>query len=209
MWNILWSAAILPPASLIDSCNALLSLWDVQGLDKKTNPANLDLEREFARRGFELARFAGRIDELTMFKLPVLLPVSEAQGGGYLAVLDQVAPGQWSVSPAYDDRKSLSTKELERIGIGMALLPWIDFASIGYVAVPGMKGENVRRLQFMLGLAGCADIPTNGRYDASRINCVKNFQREHGLVVDGLVGPRTLILLYQAAGAYNMPRMSS
>jgi general secretion pathway protein A len=199
----------LSPASLIESCNALLSLWDVQGLDKKTNPANLDLEREFARRGFELARFAGRIDELTMFKLPVLLPVSEAHGGGYLAVLDQVAPGQWSVSPAYDGRKSLSTKELERIGIGMALLPWIDFASIGYVAVPGMKGENVRRLQFMLGLAGCADIPTNGRYDASSINCVKNFQREHGLVVDGLVGPRTLILLYQAAGAYNMPRMSS
>ena len=28
------------------------------------------------------------------------------------------------------------------------------------------------------------------------------------LVVDGLVGPRTLILLYQVAGAYDMPRLS-
>ena len=90
----------------------------------------------------------------------------------------------------------------------MAIIPWVDFASIGYVVVPGKTGEDVRRLQFLLGLTGCTDVPTNGRYDAASIACVKRFQRAHGLVVDGLVGPRTLMVLYQAAGAYAMPRLS-
>ncbi len=102
----------------------------------------------------------------------------------------------------------MSLAELNDLGINVAFAPWVDFAAIGYVAVPGVKGENVRRLQFLLGLNGCINISTNGRYDASSIDCVKDFQRAHGLVVDGLVGPRTLILLYQAAGAYKMPRLS-
>lgn len=97
---------------------------------------------------------------------------------------------------------------LGALGMRMALVPWVDFADIGNVAVPGTRGENVRRLQYLLGLAGCVDVPTNGRYDARTISCVKSFQRDQKLVVDGLVGPRTLILLYQVAGAYDMPRLS-
>ncbi len=89
----------------------------------------------------------------------------------------------------------------------MALAPWADFASIGFVAIPGTRGEHVRRLQFLLGLAGCVDVPTNGRYDSQSITCIKDFQRQNGLVVDGLVGPRTLMRLYQAAGAYDMPQL--
>jgi general secretion pathway protein A len=90
----------------------------------------------------------------------------------------------------------------------MALLPWVDFASIGYVAIPGVQGDNVRRLQFLLGSIGYPDISTSGRYDALTIESVKSFQRDHGLIVDGLVGPRTLILLYHEAGSYKMPRLS-
>jgi general secretion pathway protein A len=90
----------------------------------------------------------------------------------------------------------------------MALVPWVDFASIGYVIVPGIKGANVRRLQYLLGLSGCADVSTSGRFDPSSIRCVKSFQDQHGLIVDGLVGPKTLILLYQMAGTYKMPSLS-
>jgi general secretion pathway protein A len=195
--------------SLVTSCNALFSLWDAPELDSDASSAGFDLDREFALRGFELVRFAGRFDALKMFNTPMLLPLPEDQGGGYLSVLTQTAPDEWSVSPLYQGRETLSTEELNGLGLRMVMLPWIDFASIGYIAAPGEYGENVRRLQFLLGLNGCTNTPTNGRYDAQSIQCVKDFQLKHGLVVDGLVGPRTLILLYQAAGAYNMPRMSS
>ena len=196
------------PASVIASCNALFSSWGMPLLNGDTSSSTFDFDREFEARGFTLIRLAGHFDELTKFNVPILLPLSEEQGGGYLAVLGQNSPDQWTVSPAYKGKGTLSTTELNSLGMRMALLPWIDFASIGYVAVPGARGENVRRLQFLLGLTGCGDLPANGRYGPLSVKCVKHFQREHGLVVDGLVGPRTLILLYHEAGGYKMPRFS-
>ena len=136
------------------------------------------------------------------------MPLPEERGGGYLAVLGKTSAGLWSIAPAYQGRETLSTSELNNLGLQMALVPWIDFASIGYVAVPGAKGENVRRLQYLLGLTGCSGVSSSGRFDPSSIQCVKGFQSQNGLIVDGLVGPRTLILLYQAAGTYKMPRLS-
>jgi peptidoglycan hydrolase-like protein with peptidoglycan-binding domain len=56
-------------------------------------------------------------------------------------------------------------------------------------------------------LTGCADLPANGRFGPFSARCIKAFQREHGLVVDGLVGPQTLVLLYNAAGTYKVPQL--
>lgn len=197
----------LQPDSLIASCDAIFSIWEVPLLNVKSSSAGFDFDREFNARGFDLVRLAGTFNELSQFNVPFLLPLSEAQGGGYLAILGQTAPDLWSVAPAYQGRETLSTADLDNLGLRMAILPWVDFASIGYVAVPNVRGENVRRLQFLLGLTGCEDTPTNGRYDAQSVSCVKDFQREHNLVVDGLVGPRTLVLLYQVAGEYKIPQL--
>lgn len=200
--------AIAESDSLVASCNAVLTLWDAPALSDASSSTGFDFDHEFGSRGFKLVRLAGRFSDLSKFNIPILLPLPEEQGGGYLAVLGQMAPGQWSVAPAYRGRDTLDSTELDALGMRMALLPWVDFASIGYVAIPNMQGENVRRLQFLLGLTGCLEIPTNGRYDAQSVKCIKDFQRSHGLVVDGLVGPRTLILLYQVAGAYKIPQLT-
>jgi general secretion pathway protein A len=202
-------AISIKPDSLIASCNAVFSLWDAPLLSGNAISSGFDFDREFNARGLRLVRLAGRFEELSKFNVPLLLPLPEEQGGGYMSVLEQTAPDAWSVEPAYQGKKILTSVELNNLGMQMAFVPWVDFASIGNIAVPSVQGENVRRLQFLLGLTGCSDLPTNGRFGPLTIGCIKDFQREQGLVVDGLVGPRTLILLYQAAGAYKMPRMSS
>ncbi len=196
------------PDSLIASCNAVLSQWDRPLLNDDVSSSGFDFDREFKARGFKLVRLAGRFDELNKFNVPLLMPLPEDQGGGYLAVLGQTAPDLWSISPTYQGREALTSSELNNLGMRMALLPWVDFASIGYVAIPGVQGDNVRRLQFLLGSTGYPDVPTSGRYDGLTVESVKSFQRNHGLIVDGLVGPRTLIRLYHEAGAYKMPRLS-
>ncbi len=196
------------PDSLIASCNALLALWDISPLASGVSSEGFDIDQQFSLRGFRIARLAGDFETLSKFNVPLLVPLPEERGGGYLAVLGQTSVGLWSIAPAYQGRETLSTSELNNLGLQMALVPWIDFSSIGYVAVPGVKGENVRRLQYLLGLAGCSGVSTSGRFDPSSIQCVKAFQRQNGLIVDGLVGPRTLILLYQVAGTYKMPRLS-
>ncbi len=194
--------------SLVASCNALFELWEAPALSGDVSADAIDLDREFSSRGFQLVRLAGSFSDLRNFNVPILMPLSPGQGGGYLAVLGERSANQWSIYPPYLGKTELSTDELNNLGVSMAMVPWVDFASIGYVAVPGMRGENVRRLQFLVGLTGCIDIPTNGRYDKQTIECIKEFQRQQGLVVDGLVGPRTLMLLYQVAGAYKMPSLS-
>jgi general secretion pathway protein A len=194
--------------SLVSSCNALLSLWGVAPLPADVSSVGFDFDQEFNSRGFQLARIAGDLETLSRLNVPLLVPLSEENGGGYLAILGKLSEDKWSIEPAYRGQTTLSTSELNNLDLRMALVPWVDFASIGYVAVPGVKGENVRRLQYLLGLTGCSDASTSGRFDPSSIQCVKDFQRQHGLLVDGLVGPRTLILLYQMAGAYKMPGLS-
>jgi general secretion pathway protein A len=196
------------PESIISSCNALLNLWDARLLDTSATSSGIDIDSEFADRGFKIVSLAGEVETIQKYNLPFLLPLSQAQGGGYIAVQRALGPRSWSVAPTYKGKKTLTTEQLNDLSLQMAIIPWVDFASIGYVAVPGTNGENVRRLQFLLGLAGCPDVPTNGRYGRKTIDCVKQFQRDQGLVVDGLVGPRTLILLYQFAGAYDMPSFS-
>ena len=55
----------------------------------------------------------------------------------------------------------------------------------------GSKGLPVRRLQKRMKLAGFAITEVNGRFDAKTEAAVKTLQEQAGLVVDGIVGPKT------------------
>lgn len=55
----------------------------------------------------------------------------------------------------------------------------------------GSKGLPVRRLQHRMKLTGFAIPDVDGRYDATTAAAVKTLQGQAGLVVDGVVGPKT------------------
>jgi len=57
----------------------------------------------------------------------------------------------------------------------------------------GAKGEEVKRVQKALGLSG-RDV--DGEFGPQTEECVKKFQKENGLKVDGLVGPLTMAKLF-------------
>ncbi|MGP3924081.1 MULTISPECIES: peptidoglycan-binding domain-containing protein [unclassified Streptomyces] len=52
------------------------------------------------------------------------------------------------------------------------------------------QGQIVARLQNALTKRGF-ECPASGRFDAHTENAVMQFQRKHGLVPDGIVGPIT------------------
>jgi peptidoglycan hydrolase-like protein with peptidoglycan-binding domain len=53
----------------------------------------------------------------------------------------------------------------------------------------GMSGEAVRQVQVALG------VTADGKFGVLTEQAVKDFQRKNGLVVDGIVGDKTLSLL--------------
>src|SRR5262245_33854958 len=63
----------------------------------------------------------------------------------------------------------------------------------------GNKGEAVKRLQRAL-IASGQDLQPDGDFGRLTETAVKNFQRQHGLAADGVVGPRTLAALELHAG---------
>ncbi len=58
----------------------------------------------------------------------------------------------------------------------------------------GKRGSAVKVLQQLLNKTG-ADLPVTGFFGELTTAAVKKFQREHGLVVDGAVGPKTAAAL--------------
>ncbi|HND28783.1 MAG TPA: peptidoglycan-binding protein [Myxococcota bacterium] len=58
----------------------------------------------------------------------------------------------------------------------------------------GKRGSAVKVLQQLLNKTG-ADLPITGFFGELTTAAVKKFQREHGLVVDGAVGPKTAAAL--------------
>lgn len=59
----------------------------------------------------------------------------------------------------------------------------------------GSRGDEVRRIQTTLKRLGLYAGSVDGIYGAKTVSAVKQFQRNCGLVVDGIAGPKTLLYL--------------
>jgi len=61
---------------------------------------------------------------------------------------------------------------------------------------PGDRGEDIIHIQSRLSALGYEVGPLDGEYGSKTIAAVKAFQRDHGLTVDGIVGPETYRTLF-------------
>lgn len=65
----------------------------------------------------------------------------------------------------------------------------------------GDKGQEVSRIQKRLQALGYYEAPVDGIFGILTERAVKNFQRDHGLLVDGIVGPNTRGALHTSYAA--------
>ena len=64
--------------------------------------------------------------------------------------------------------------------------------SFSRVLVAGMTGDDVNNLQQRLFDLGYLDISPDGNFDSETEKALKDFQKDHKLEADGIVGPQTL-----------------
>lgn len=60
-----------------------------------------------------------------------------------------------------------------------------------YFADPPMTGEDVTELQYGLQRLGLYGGPISGKFDRALVQAVRNFQHQHSIEADGVVGERT------------------
>jgi general secretion pathway protein A len=90
---------------------------------------------------------------------------------------------------------------------GTAYVLWKDVWGGTRHLAEGMKGGDIGQLQSSLQELGYYGEKPNGVFDEKTAEAVTAFQRDHLLEEDGILGPQTRIVLYQALKRFQMPTL--
>src|SRR6185295_5605263 len=104
-------------------------------------------------------------------------------------------------------QRTLDTNDLRQIWTGEAHVFWRDFEAVGAGLRWGTRGPAVVRLQQLLVRSGVLEGTPSGSFDRGTETGVTNFQRNHSLDPDGIVGPLTVIVLYGTASSNRRPTL--
>ena len=196
----------LPQALLADNAVVyeLIRLW---GVATDAVVSGLDC-RAVAAFGLDCMRSNGRWSELRRFDRPAALQLTLADGRSGQVVISRI-----------DDEHAILDHGGRLLRVPIAVLDerWSgDYLLLWRLPLPGAtvigRGSGRQAVAWLREqLASLPDSTLSAkpaRYDAQMIDAIKRFQSEQGLSVDGVVGPRTLILLSNARSVPDVPRLT-
>jgi general secretion pathway protein A len=176
-------------------------------LDEKTSMAGLfELFHHAAEENnYDMRKVSLGLVSLTvqpeyhiMFKKPFRVSLSDsssltAGSPGYLLIREVNDEGAVAVDA--DDGNQIVTRDFIQRHWGYEV-SWVYPYKPNIINLAkGMSSPGVLEIQRILNEIGYLVEPT-GDFDESTLNAVVRFQRDLGLIVDGIVGPRTRALLY-------------
>lgn len=208
-----------PAQAFSDSRAALLERFGRGVALLAAAPASpTDLQRSLESRGLTATPFdGGSLELLRRLDHPVALP---------LAVRPMPRPTntetqeRWVALIGFDgDRARLAgllpdqivtipIDELAAHWLENGIIVWQRLEPVPPLLASDAFGPGVRWLQQSLAELRFLDGAPTGRYDAATRDAVRRFQRDRGLVADGLAGPLTQIALYGQLDRYPVPRLS-
>ena len=193
----------------LTATDELLAAWSAEPLNQEERQkSSVDLWAIAGKRGLRYLPMSGNLTRLQMLNLPAILEIAvpDSQRRRF-ALLTGVEDGR--VLLRYDGAAvTLSNEEIARLWLGEAHVFWRDFLDLSPYMAPGTVGEDVMKLQQMLARVGEYQGSFSSRYDRSTSEAIARFQRSRRLTADGVVGPLTKILLYEAVGSFDHPRLS-
>ncbi len=177
--------------------------------EKRLYGAAPDLYKAARTLGFQCLRFRGNINRVRALDLPALLELrlGKTMTKRYVALL--AFEGTYGkIAPTLPDGSSLvPLSVLEPLWYGTAYVLWRDVWGGRRYLAKGMKGGIVGDLQSSLKDLGYYKQKPSGVFDGKTVDAVRAFQRDHFLDEDGILGPQTRIVLYQALKRFQMPTL--
>jgi general secretion pathway protein A len=186
----------------------LLIAWGAPGLTAaERDRRRLDLAAIATERGLEYFPTSGTFALFEQLNLPAIIELIVLPSGKRRSVLLAGASDGRIVLRLAESEIAVTPAELARVWLGKAHLFWRDFETLPSVLAPGSVGTEVGRLQELLVRAGELRGQPTTVYDRSVEEAIARFQRSHRLEPDGIVGPLTKIVLYDALATYDHPRL--
>jgi len=173
---------------------ALFKRWKIP-YRKKDDACNQALAQ-----GLRCLKGQGSLSSIMKLNRPVVLRLFDDQGRNYYVALTAIK-GQTAMLEVGDEARSVVLQEIEKRWFGDYTLLWRQPPNYRGDIRPGMKGRDVKWIDKQLAAiqgrkALTGETPT---YDSSLVAQVKQFQLTEGLPPDGVLGPRTIIYLSNAA----------
>jgi general secretion pathway protein A len=199
--------AMTEKTSAVNAYDALAKAWKIKPLEGAADPSDLRvMERAAREAGLSLYWFSGNLGALLRLDCPAILELRSpgAQGKRY-AALTGLRDGRILVDPPLAEAASLDPVDLEQYWSGRGLILWRNSLELPARLLPGASGKHVKNLQGLLSQAGYHRGAATGRFDGQTTLAVKEFQSSRGIEPDGIAGQQTQILLYKAAGRFEMP----
>jgi general secretion pathway protein A len=149
----------------------------------------------------------GNLGSLISTDRPAILTLVDNEGRQFHATLLALEDELATVAFAHGI-ETVTVQDLEAHWQGHYQLLW-RISSNGYTIIkPGSRGPGVTWLTKNLLAAGVKSVQVNNTYDEDVVAAVQAFQRNHGLVADGIAGRRTMIQL-NSANNKTIPRLSN
>ncbi len=110
---------------------------------------------------------------------------------------------------AGDEKKTLriSVDDLIKNWTGSAHVLWKNYFKIENYLSKNSNSDEIITLKMLLVEVGFENLIINRNFDDEVENAIKLLQRRNGIVVDGIVGPRTKIVLYNEINRLKTPKL--
>jgi len=112
-------------------------------------------------------------------------------------------------SPGNGEKIEVEDNEFKPYWENIAYIPWMDKFSITGIIPVRAPWKSVVGLKNLLEDIGFSYIEINSVYDEKSINAVKEIQKKYGIAVDGIVGTRTKIALYNESRSFKGPHINN
>ncbi|MFK7895596.1 MAG: AAA family ATPase [Myxococcota bacterium] len=215
--------------ALVESERAALARFDRRPTPGKSAPWNAEsLRASLEAEGLFATPFdGGSLSLIRRLEHPALLPLvpgparSESSRVSGSRQADRQRAWRWVTVTGFDGDRAevvglienriatVPISELEAHWPETGIIVWESFESVPPLLAEGAQGASVIWLQNALAELRYFNRPPTGLYGQSTLSAVAAFQRERGLVADGVAGPLTQIALYGQLTRYPVPRLSA
>ncbi|MBL0715627.1 MAG: AAA family ATPase [Desulfosarcina sp.] len=161
------------------------------------------------RHGLLIHTVGDDLDDLALLDLPaiILLDLPEIDGNLYASLIGIRDDRYLLTSHNTGAYAQVEAIELKGIWGGLAVVPWKNYLGYRGVIPGGAPRASVVVLKQLLWELGHSHLTINDRYDDLTRNAVREIQAKHGLVVDGMVGDLTKIVLYNEKQGLPIPHL--